>query len=114
MSNPITLNESSERCQISQEYSQTSARSQQDTNVMRNHDGTVMLDHNGHIVHRDKFLSTKPLRKEIKERPGYGGKKFYYLNGECVIRTMNTVFGHTGWSTDVTMERLVVSAFLIL
>ena len=73
-----------------------------------NHDGTVMLDHRGQIVYRNKFLSTNPLKKDCKQRVGYGGSMLHYLSGECVIRTMNAVFGYSGWSTEVTMEKLVV------
>lgn len=74
---------------------------------MYNHDGTEMLDHHGRIVYRSQYLSTHPLRSDCKERVGYAGRKFVYLSGDGAIRTMNEIFGHTGWSSEVTMEKEV-------
>jgi hypothetical protein len=76
---------------------------------MRNHDGTIMLDHLGRTVYRSQYLSTHPLRTDCKERVGYGGKKFTYVSGDGVIRSMNEAFGHGGWGTEVVWERVVVS-----
>ena len=81
---------------------------------MYNHDGTVMLDHRGNTVYRSQFLSTHPLRTDCKERVGYGGRKLFYLSGEGVIRTMNAVFGHTGWSSEIVSEKLVVCRLVLI
>ena len=81
---------------------------------MKNYDGTIMLDHHGRTIYQSQFLSTHPIRSDCKERVGYAGRKFTYLSGEGVIRTMNLVFGNTGWSSEVIMERLVVSFFFLL
>ena len=75
---------------------------------MRNHDGSIMLDHRGKIVYRSQFLSTHPLRSECRERVVYAGKKLPYVSGEGVIRSMNAVFGHGGWGTELKMERKVM------
>ncbi len=61
---------------------------------MKNYDGSQMRDGNSQLVYRSQFLSTHPLRSDCKERVGYGGKKFTYVSGDGVIRTMNAIFGH--------------------
>jgi len=76
---------------------------------MRNYDGTEMRDFAGNVVFTSQFLSTHPLRADCKERVGYGGKKFSYVTGDGVIRAMNAIFGHGGWSTQITMERNILS-----
>mmetsp|Transcript_3166 Transcript_3166/g.8255 ORF Transcript_3166/g.8255 Transcript_3166/m.8255 type:complete len:460 (-) Transcript_3166:87-1466(-) len=76
---------------------------------MRNHDGSVMLDHRGRVVYRSQFLSTHPIRSECKERVGYAGRKFTYVSGDGVIRNMNAAFGSGGWGSAITMERLVMN-----
>jgi len=76
---------------------------------MRNHDGTEMRDARRRIVYKSQFLSTHPLRTDCKERVGYGGKKFTYVSGDGVIRTMNDIFGHGGWSSKIVMERNILS-----
>lgn len=61
---------------------------------MQNYDGSQMRDSNSQLVYKSQFLSTHPLRSDCKERVGYGGKKFTYVSGDGVIRTMNAIFGH--------------------
>ena len=61
---------------------------------MKNYDGSEMRDSNSQLVYKSQFLSTHPLRSDCKERVGYGGKKFTYVSGDGVIRTMNAIFGH--------------------
>lgn len=61
---------------------------------MKNYDGSEMRDGNSQLVYKSQFLSTHPLRSDCKERVGYGGKKFTYVSGDGVIRTMNAIFGH--------------------
>jgi hypothetical protein len=61
---------------------------------MQNYDGTHMCNQNGELVYKSQFLSTHPLWSDCKERVGYAGKKFTYVSGDGVIRTMNAIFGH--------------------
>ena len=61
---------------------------------MQNYDGSEMRDSNSNLVYKSQFLSTHPLWVDCKERVGYGGKKFTYVSGDGVIRTMNAIFGH--------------------
>ena len=61
---------------------------------MQNYDGSEMRDSNSQLVYKSQFLSTHPLWSDCKERVGYGGKKFTYVSGDGVIRTMNAIFGH--------------------
>ncbi len=61
---------------------------------MQNYDGSEMRDSNSQLVYKSQFLSTHPLRSDCKDRVGYGGKKFTYVSGDGVIRTMNAIFGH--------------------
>jgi hypothetical protein len=77
---------------------------------MRNHDGSEMLDEHARGIHRSQFLSTHPLRSDVKEKMGEGGKPLTYITGDGVIRSMNMAFGHEGWSTSITRERQVVSS----
>jgi len=49
----------------------------------------------------DKFLSTKPLRKEVSTRQGPGGMKLSYMGGDVVTQTLNEAFGYDGWSLEV-------------
>lgn len=76
---------------------------------MYNHDGSVMLDHKSEVLYQSQYLSTHPVRSECKERVGYGGRKLTYVSGDSVIRTMNLVFGHCGWSTEVTSKEIIVN-----
>lgn len=75
---------------------------------MRNHDGSAMLDDDGKIVYRSQYLATHPLRGDCKDRMTPDGTLLTYMTGDCVIRTMNTAFGHDGWTTEITRERQVV------
>ena len=75
---------------------------------MLNYDGTEMRNEDG-VVHKSQFLSTHPIWSDCRERVGYGGKKLTYVSGDGVIRTMNWIFGHGGWSTKLLMERVVLS-----
>ena len=38
-----------------------------------------------------------------------GGKKFTYVTGDGVIRTMNAIFGNGGWSSRILDKELIVS-----
>ena len=38
-----------------------------------------------------------------------GGKKFTYVTGDGVIRTMNAIFGNGGWSSKILSKELIVS-----
>ncbi|KAL3797351.1 hypothetical protein HJC23_010477 [Cyclotella cryptica] len=76
---------------------------------MLNYDGTEMRDGQSRLVYKSQFLSTHPLKGDCKERVGFGGKKFTYVSGDGVIRTMNAIFGHGGWSSQILSERLVQS-----
>ena len=49
----------------------------------------------------DKFLSTKPLRKEVSTRQGPGGMKLSYMGGDVITKTLNEAFGYDGWSLEV-------------
>jgi len=49
----------------------------------------------------DKFLSTKPLRKEVSTRQGPGGMKLSYMGGDVITQTLNEAFGYDGWSLEV-------------
>ena len=53
---------------------------------MRNYDGSEMRDGNCNIVYKSQFLSTHPLKSDIKERVGYAGRKLCYVSGDGVIR----------------------------
>jgi DNA recombination protein Rad52 len=68
---------------------------------VRNHDGSILLDHNGVPLSVDRMLATKPLRHELSSRPGPGNKKLTYLSGEGVTRTLNEVFGFDGWNLEI-------------
>lgn len=68
---------------------------------VRNHDGSILLDHNGVPLSVDRMLATKPLRQELSSRPGPGNKKLTYLSGEGVTRTLNEVFGFDGWNLEI-------------
>jgi DNA recombination protein Rad52 len=68
---------------------------------VRNHDGTILLDHRGHPLSVDRLLATKPLRQELSSRPGPGNRKLTYLSGEGVTRTLNEVFGYDGWNLEI-------------
>jgi DNA recombination protein Rad52 len=68
---------------------------------VRNHDGTVLLDHRGNPLSVDRLLATKPLRQELSSRPGPGNRKLTYLSGEGVTRTLNEVFGYDGWNLEI-------------
>eukprot|EP00592_Proboscia_alata_P002409 CAMPEP_0194374590 /NCGR_PEP_ID=MMETSP0174-20130528/23029_1 /TAXON_ID=216777 /ORGANISM="Proboscia alata, Strain PI-D3" /LENGTH=655 /DNA_ID=CAMNT_0039154261 /DNA_START=67 /DNA_END=2034 /DNA_ORIENTATION=- len=77
--------------------------------AMRNYDGSEMLDSNGDVIYRAQFLSSNPLRSDMKDRVGFGGKKMFYMSGDSVIRYMNLIFGHDAWSSEVLSERMVLS-----
>jgi len=76
---------------------------------MQNYDGSEMRDSNSQLVYKSQFLSTHPLWSDCKERVGYGGKKFTYVSGDGVIRTMNAIFGHGGWSSHILNEKVIQS-----
>ncbi|KAK1738686.1 RAD52 family DNA repair protein [Skeletonema marinoi] len=76
---------------------------------MKNYDGSQMRDTNSQLVYKSQFLSTHPLWSDCKERVGYGGKKFTYVSGDGVIRNMNAIFGHGGWSSQILNEKLIQS-----
>jgi len=76
---------------------------------MRNYDGTEMRDVQSNVVYKSQFLATHPLKTDCKERVGYAGKRFTYVSGDGVIRTMNAIFGHGGWSSQMLMERNILS-----
>lgn len=69
--------------------------------IMRNPDGTPLLDHRDRIIPISKILATKPLKKDLMTRPGPGGKQIAYMSGECVTRTLNEVFGFDGWCLEI-------------
>ena len=64
-------------------------------------DGSLLLDHKKNPIPIDKFLATKPLKRELCTRPGPGGKKLTYLSGDSVTRTLNEAFGFDGWCLDI-------------
>jgi len=74
---------------------------------MHNHNGSIMLDHHSRPLYKSQYLSCNPLKSDCKERVGFSGRKFTYVSGDGVIRTMNSVFGYGGWGSEITMERLV-------
>jgi len=49
----------------------------------------------------DRLLCTKPLRKDISTRVGPGNKPLSYMSGDTITRTLNDVFGYSGWSMDI-------------
>lgn len=79
---------------------------------MRNPDGTIVLNDYGETVYQAQFLNSHPLKRDCKERTGPNGMKLTYVTGDGVIRDLNTVFGHGHWSTEITMEKEIVSIFL--
>ncbi|KAK1739451.1 RAD52 family DNA repair protein [Skeletonema marinoi] len=68
---------------------------------IENADGSLLLDHKGQPISVDKFLSTKPLRKEVSTRQGPGGMKLSYMGGDVITKTLNEAFGYDGWSLEV-------------
>lgn len=73
----------------------------EDTEWVRNHDGSILLDHNGIPLSVARLLATKPLRHELSSRPGPGNRKLTYLSGEAVTRTLNDAFGFDGWNLEI-------------
>ncbi|KAL9187015.1 hypothetical protein ACHAXT_010735 [Thalassiosira profunda] len=69
--------------------------------VVRNADGTALVDHKGKPVAVERFLCTKPLRTEVSTRKGPGGMKLSYMGGDMVTKTLNEAFGYDGWSLEV-------------
>jgi len=67
-------------------------------------DATINV--NGKSICRRKFLATHPLLSECKKM-NCAGKKYSYVSGCAVVRTMNTVFGNEGWSSQVTSTKEV-------
>eukprot|EP00588_Corethron_pennatum_P012607 CAMPEP_0194275972 /NCGR_PEP_ID=MMETSP0169-20130528/8676_1 /TAXON_ID=218684 /ORGANISM="Corethron pennatum, Strain L29A3" /LENGTH=471 /DNA_ID=CAMNT_0039019577 /DNA_START=143 /DNA_END=1559 /DNA_ORIENTATION=+ len=49
----------------------------------------------------DRLLCTKPLRRDISTRVGPGNKPLSYMSGDSITRTLNDVFGYSGWSMDI-------------
>jgi DNA repair and recombination protein RAD52 len=68
---------------------------------VRNHDGTILMDHKGVPITIARILATKPLRHELSTRPGPGNKKLTYISGDGVTRTLNDVFGFDGWNLNI-------------
>lgn len=81
--------------------------------IMRNPDGTPLLDHRDRIIPISKILATKPLKKDLMTRPGPGGKQIAYMSGECVTRTLNEVFGFDGWCLEIKNTNREVRLFLL-
>lgn len=57
-------------------------------------------------------IVTKALNESIpknvcSQRPGYGGKKFTYLDSHDAIDTMNKIFGFDGWSSTIVKQEIV-------
>ena len=77
--------------------------------LMKNTDCSPMMDEDGNAIPRSKYLSTYPLQSECDERPNHEGTPTPTLSGASIIKTMNLVFGHSGWGSEVTRERLLVS-----
>ncbi|KAI2502536.1 Rad52/22 family double-strand break repair protein [Fragilaria crotonensis] len=73
----------------------------EETEWVRNHDGSILLDHNGIPLSVARLLATKPLRHELSSRPGPGNRKLTYLSGEAVTRTLNDAFGFDGWNLEI-------------
>jgi len=69
--------------------------------IVRNPDGTPLLDHNSKTIPIEKMLSTKPLKADLMTRPGPGGRKLTYMSGDSVTRTLNDIFGFDGWSLEI-------------
>uniref|UniRef100_A0A7S2JSB0 Uncharacterized protein n=1 Tax=Leptocylindrus danicus TaxID=163516 RepID=A0A7S2JSB0_9STRA len=69
--------------------------------IMRNPDGTPLLDHHDRVIPISKILATKPLKRDLLTRPGPGGKTIAYMSGESVTRTLNEVFGFDGWCLEI-------------
>ena len=76
--------------------------------LIRNKDGSALLDHRGQAVPVGKYLATKPLKGDILTRPGPGGRKLSYMTGECISRTLNETFGYDGWCLEVKDTKQVV------
>jgi len=72
---------------------------------MMNNDFSVMTDKHGKDVSRRKFLSSRPIFPECKEKADKTGRTNVYLLEDAIIRNMNAVFGNDGWSTEVVKER---------
>eukprot|EP00574_Skeletonema_japonicum_P003008 CAMPEP_0201719812 /NCGR_PEP_ID=MMETSP0593-20130828/4926_1 /ASSEMBLY_ACC=CAM_ASM_000672 /TAXON_ID=267983 /ORGANISM="Skeletonema japonicum, Strain CCMP2506" /LENGTH=413 /DNA_ID=CAMNT_0048210331 /DNA_START=14 /DNA_END=1255 /DNA_ORIENTATION=+ len=68
---------------------------------IENADGSLLLDHKGLPISVEKFLSTKPLRREVSTRQGPGGMKLSYMGGDVITKTLNEAFGYDGWSLEV-------------
>lgn len=81
---------------------------------MQNYDGTHMCNQNGELVYKSQFLSTHPLWSDCKERVGYAGKKFTYVSGDGVIRTMNAIFGHGAYGVLSIIYCCVFVLYMIL
>ena len=77
--------------------------------LMRNPDGTLMMDHNNRTVSVEKILATKPLKSELSTRPGPGNRKLTYMSGDSVTRTLNEIFGFDGWCLEIKNTKREVS-----
>jgi DNA repair and recombination protein RAD52 len=75
---------------------------------VRNHDGSMLLDHKSRPITIAKILATKPLRHELATRPGPGNRKLTYMSGDSVTRILNDVFGFDGWCLEVKSANRVV------
>ena len=77
-----------------------------------NADGTILHDHKQRPVTVERFLATKPLRADVSSRTGAGNRKFSYMPGEVVTRTLNDAFGYNGWCLDVKNTTRDVVSFV--
>lgn len=50
----------------------------------------------------------------IKERPGRGGKKFYYIPVEIVKRKLNFTFGYGNWTFKVNKSEVIEDQWVVL
>jgi Rad52/22 family double-strand break repair protein len=71
-------------------------------------DQSVVCDRNGRPVTVGRLLATKPLITDLQTRPGPGGKKLVYLSGDTVTRSLNEIFGYTGWNLQICKTEQVL------
>ena len=90
-------------------FSNKNSQCSLEVELMRNPDGTLMMDHNNRTVSIEKILATKPLKSELSTRPGPGNRKLTYMSGDSVTRTLNDIFGFDGWCLEIKNTRREVS-----
>lgn len=71
-------------------------------------DGTAVLDRTGAAVTIDRWLATKPLRRDVRTRPGPGGRPLAYVSGATVTRALNEAFGFAGWDLQIVSTEQTV------